>query len=344
MIEAGADMVTTTGVPALGAVEIYRSAAGPPRPILYGMGRLCYSPDAVLRSERPDDDDSLIVRTRIDGLRVTLEIYPIDLKAAQGPAGVPRLADMAHAREILDRLQRLSEPFHTLIRTEPYGSTVRGVIVVERKRWPCREQGPVRRALFAGVGVSALMAVSSGLARPASVAAHANEFALVAVGDMVISRPLSMLQNPGALGDPRPFADAVALLRQSDAAYGNLETVIIDIRNFTGAPYSWDGDWPLSSVPDVAQDLASMHLNLVSRANNHALDWGLEGLRECGRRVAAAGIAQAGVGEDSSQAAAPGLLSERQGHDCPRVDGLDLQANHQRLARQRGRASGPTGR
>ncbi len=161
--------------------------------------------------------------------------------------------------------------------------------------------------------LSVLMAVSGGLARPAQAAGHANEFALVAVGDMVISRPLSMLQNRGALADPRPFADAIALLRHSDAAYGNLETVIIDIRKFTGAPSSWDGDWPLSSVPEVAQDLASMHFNLVSRANNHALDWGLEGLRECGQRVAAAGIAQAGVGEDAREAAAPGYYRSAKG-------------------------------
>jgi poly-gamma-glutamate capsule biosynthesis protein CapA/YwtB (metallophosphatase superfamily) len=171
----------------------------------------------------------------------------------------------------------------------------------------------VRYAAPGWAWVSAMMAVSSGLPRLAQAADHANEFALVAVGDMVISRPLSMLQNPGALSDPRPFADAMALLRQSDAAYGNLETVIVDIRNFSGAPYSWDGDWPLSSVPEVAQDLASMHINLVSRANNHALDWGLDGLRECGRRVAAAGIAQAGVGEDAREAAAPGYYRSAKG-------------------------------
>jgi poly-gamma-glutamate synthesis protein (capsule biosynthesis protein) len=158
-----------------------------------------------------------------------------------------------------------------------------------------------------------MTAMSSGLPRLAQAADHASEFALVAVGDLVISRPLSMLQNRGALGDPRPFADAMALIRQSDAAYGNLETVIIDIRKFAGAPYSWDGDWPLSSVPEVAQDLASMHVNLVSRANNHALDWGLDGLRECGRWVAAAGIAQAGVGEDAGEAAAPGYYPSAKG-------------------------------
>jgi poly-gamma-glutamate capsule biosynthesis protein CapA/YwtB (metallophosphatase superfamily) len=158
-----------------------------------------------------------------------------------------------------------------------------------------------------------LIALLAGVPPVVQASGPPRDFALVAVGDMVISRPLSMLQNPGALNDPRPFADALALLRQSDATYGNLETVIIDIRKFAGAPYSWDGDWPLSSVPEVAHDLELMHINLVSRANNHALDWGLEGMRECGRRVAAAGIAQAGVGEDAKEAAAPGYLASAKG-------------------------------
>jgi poly-gamma-glutamate capsule biosynthesis protein CapA/YwtB (metallophosphatase superfamily) len=155
----------------------------------------------------------------------------------------------------------------------------------------------------------ALMVLLAGVPLLVQTAAAGNDFVLVAVGDMVISRPLSMLQNRGALDDPRPFADTLALLRHCDAAYGNLETVILDLRRFTGAPYSWAGDWPLSSVPEVADDLALMHFSLVSRANNHALDWGLEGMRESGRRVAAAGLAQAGVGEDATSAAAPGYYA-----------------------------------
>ena len=114
-----------------------------------------------------------------------------------------------------------------------------------------------------------------------------------------------MLQQPGAFDDSQRFADTVALLKQSDVTYGNFETVIVDARNFSGAPYSWDGDWMLSSVPQVAADLARMHVNIISRANNHALDWGLEGMHETDRWVAAAGLIQAGIGEDAEQAAAP---------------------------------------
>ncbi len=169
------------------------------------------------------------------------------------------------------------------------------------------------RSAIRCAGRATLLAIAAGAALVAQAAGPAGEFTLAAVGDMVISRPLSMLQNPGAFSDARAFADALALLRRSDAVYGNLETTIIDIRNFSGAPYSWEGDWPLSSVPEVAHDLALMHVNLVSRANNHALDWGLEGMRESGRRVAAEGIAQAGVGDEAGAAAAPGYFASAKG-------------------------------
>ena len=97
-------------------------------------------------------------------------------------------------------------------------------------------------------------------------AGDAGTFTLVAVGDLVMSRPISMLQQSGAFDGARAFADAVALLRDADVTYGNLETVILDVRNFSGAPYSWDGDWMLSSVPEVASDLAAMHFKIVARA------------------------------------------------------------------------------
>ena len=141
----------------------------------------------------------------------------------------------------------------------------------------------------------------------------AADFTLVAVGDLVISRPISMLQQPGAFDQSQRFADTVALLKRSDVTYGNFETVIVDARHFAGAPYSWDGDWMLSSTPQVAADLVAMHFNLVSRANNHALDWGLEGARESDHWLAAAGLANAGMGENAEQAATARYYSTAKG-------------------------------
>jgi len=98
------------------------------------------------------------------------------------------------------------------------------------------------------------------------------------------------------------------VLRGVDVLYGNLETTVFDVRNFAGAPYSWDGDWTNSSEPAVARDLKAMGFGIVSRANNHALDWGLEGMRETSRHLDEAGIVYAGVGEERGLARAPRYL------------------------------------
>jgi poly-gamma-glutamate capsule biosynthesis protein CapA/YwtB (metallophosphatase superfamily) len=125
-------------------------------------------------------------------------------------------------------------------------------------------------------------------------------FTVAAVGDLIISRPLSQYaaRLPG-------FDAVLRVLRAPDVLYGNLETTIFDSRYFSGAPYSWDGDWTNSSDPGVARDLKSMGFALVSRANNHSLDWGLEGMRETNRHLDDAGIVYAGVGEERGLARAP---------------------------------------
>lgn len=85
-------------------------------------------------------------------------------------------------------------------------------------------------------------------------------FTVGAMGDLIISRPLS--QYAGRLP---AFKATLDVLRGTDALYRNLETPIFDARNFTGAPYSWDGDWTNSSVPAVAKDLRAMGFGIVSR-------------------------------------------------------------------------------
>jgi hypothetical protein len=126
-------------------------------------------------------------------------------------------------------------------------------------------------------------------------------FTLAAVGDLVISRPLTQLEprEPG-------FAAALKVLRRADMAFGNLETTIFDLGGFTGHPATWDGDWALSAPPDVAPDLARMGFRLLSRANNHVMDWGVEGMRETTRHLAQAGLAHAGAGEHRGLARAAG--------------------------------------
>jgi poly-gamma-glutamate capsule biosynthesis protein CapA/YwtB (metallophosphatase superfamily) len=133
-------------------------------------------------------------------------------------------------------------------------------------------------------------------------------FTLVTVGDCIISRPL--LQYAA---HDEAFRKAVDILKRADVTYGNMETSIFDLRHFTGYPYPGPDDVSLVAAPEVAKDLAQMGFDLVSRANNHALDWGVEGMRETSHWLEAAGIAYAGAGENLGLAQAAGYFESAKG-------------------------------
>lgn len=136
----------------------------------------------------------------------------------------------------------------------------------------------------------------------------ADGFTLAAVGDCIISRPVS----PMLAGD-RGLAGVVRILRDATATFGNFEGSAIDIREFKGYPHGAVDDWALISTPDVAADLKSLGFDLLSRANNHALDWGIEGMRETTRHLDAAGLVHAGSGENRALARAPRYLETERG-------------------------------
>lgn len=134
------------------------------------------------------------------------------------------------------------------------------------------------------------------------------ELTLALAGDCIPTRPIGQLE-----ARLPAFAAVLDLLRGADVSCGNLETVIADVAGFGGHPYSWDGDWPLLAEPAVAADLASMGFDVFARANNHALDWGLEGMRETTGWLDAAGLAHSGAGERLGLARRAGFHETPQG-------------------------------
>jgi len=125
----------------------------------------------------------------------------------------------------------------------------------------------------------------------------ADGFTLAAVGDLIISRPLSQM-----LARDAAFAAVDKIIRDADAAFGNFETTAFDMRGFKGYPGGGGDDWSIVALPGVPRDLKTLGFDLVSRANNHALDWGIEGMRETGRLLDEAGLAHAGAGESRAEA------------------------------------------
>ncbi|MER9128034.1 CapA family protein [Mesorhizobium sp. M0959] len=134
----------------------------------------------------------------------------------------------------------------------------------------------------------------------------ADGFTIVAVGDLILSRPLTKYQHPG-------FDDIVKILREADVTFGNMESLIFDIRSFQGSPQAEHGGCYHVSLPELGPDLKAMGFNLMSRANNHTLDWGLEGMRETSRILDESGIIHAGVGENLAQAGAARFLETSRG-------------------------------
>ncbi len=133
-------------------------------------------------------------------------------------------------------------------------------------------------------------------------------FTLVTVGDCIISRPLFQYA-----ANDEGFRKVIEILKRADVTYGNMETSILDLRHFAGYPYPGPDDVTLVASPAVAKDLAQMGFDLVSRANNHALDWGVEGMRETSHWLEGAGIAYAGAGENLGLAQAAGYFEGAKG-------------------------------
>ncbi|MGZ2505264.1 poly-gamma-glutamate capsule biosynthesis protein CapA/YwtB (metallophosphatase superfamily) [Rhizobium beringeri] len=134
----------------------------------------------------------------------------------------------------------------------------------------------------------------------------ADGFTMVAVGDLIVSRPLTKGNHPG-------FDEIAQILRDADATFGNMETLIFDIRSFKGSPQAEYGGAYHISVPELGADLKAIGFNLMSRANNHSLDWGVEGMRETSRVLDESGIIHAGVGENLAQSGAARFLETARG-------------------------------
>jgi poly-gamma-glutamate capsule biosynthesis protein CapA/YwtB (metallophosphatase superfamily) len=126
---------------------------------------------------------------------------------------------------------------------------------------------------------------------------------LVATGDSLVTRKLSVY-------DEQEYLSLIKLLRQGDVVFTNLETLIHSYEGYAAAESG--GTW-MTSPPYVAEELAWAGINLVSRANNHAMDYSVTGMRVTSRYLDEARIAYAGVGESLSAARSPVYIETKGG-------------------------------
>jgi poly-gamma-glutamate synthesis protein (capsule biosynthesis protein) len=126
-------------------------------------------------------------------------------------------------------------------------------------------------------------------------------------GDVMLGRLVGEIID--ARGATYPLAPIAELMRGADLTLVNLECAITDSTSpWPGAPKAFYFGAP----PAAVKTLTHAGVDLVSAANNHTLDFDVQGLRDTLRHLAQAGIACAGAGENAAAARAPTLV-ERSG-------------------------------
>ena len=131
------------------------------------------------------------------------------------------------------------------------------------------------------------------------------EVTLMAVGDLMLARTIG--ERVVTDGPQSIFAGVQPVLGSADLLVGNLECAITD----RGQPEPGKS-YTFAAPPLAADSLSSAGFDVLSLANNHALDYGFEGLAETQRHLNDRGIAFVGVGENEAAAHRP-LIVERNG-------------------------------
>jgi poly-gamma-glutamate synthesis protein (capsule biosynthesis protein) len=134
-------------------------------------------------------------------------------------------------------------------------------------------------------------------------ASEAERFSIALGGDFMLTRPITMHDEPA-------FLAVVDAFRDCDAGFVNLETVVRRLNE--GAPGITRGTY-MTTAPELLNDLKWIGINLVCCANNHAYDYGEGGLLATLNHLDAAGIVHAGSGRNLAEARMPGYLETRAG-------------------------------
>jgi poly-gamma-glutamate capsule biosynthesis protein CapA/YwtB (metallophosphatase superfamily) len=122
-------------------------------------------------------------------------------------------------------------------------------------------------------------------------------------GDCIVTRGAMLTADPRAteLGD---------LIRSADFAFANLEVLPNDFR---GYPARFPGGSHIAASQHVLDEVLAAGFDVVGCANNHALDFGVEGLLATIEALTTRGLPFAGIGRNLSQAGRPVYVDRPEG-------------------------------
>jgi poly-gamma-glutamate synthesis protein (capsule biosynthesis protein) len=126
---------------------------------------------------------------------------------------------------------------------------------------------------------------------------------LAAVGDIMLDRGLGVAIGRGDLD--YPFAAVSSVLQSADLTVGNLESALGDQGSAATKSYTF------RAPPAAAGALAVGGVDVLSLANNHAMDYGAEALIQGIQLLSAEGIVAVGAGANLGQARAPTVVAVR---------------------------------
>src|SRR5437588_6428859 len=141
------------------------------------------------------------------------------------------------------------------------------------------------------------------LAVAAQTSAPDASFRFALTGDSIIERRLSVYDEP-------QYLRMLDHIRGADAAFTNFEMLIHNFE-YPGAPMS--GGTYMGASPWVLDELKWAGFRLFAAANNHSLDFGVDGLLSNIRHLEQAAVVYAGAGVNLARARAPGYLDTKKG-------------------------------
>lgn len=132
---------------------------------------------------------------------------------------------------------------------------------------------------------------------------ESESFRLALTGDSMVTRRTSLDGDPDA-------RELRHVIESADLAFTNLEVLPNDFR---GYPALESGGTHLAAHSWVVDELLQMGFDLFSAANNHALDYSIEGLLAALEVLERKRVAFAGIGRNLAEARMPAYLEHRGG-------------------------------
>lgn len=190
-----------------------------------------------------------------------------------------------------------------------------------------------RHIVRMAAAVGGVVALAAGLgAEQARPPASRPALSIALTGDSIITRRMSVYQEPA-------FLRLIEIIRGADAAFTNLEMLFHDYEPY---PMNQSGGTYMRAEPALVRELTWAGFDLVSRANNHTGDYGTEGMRLTTKYVDAAGLVQAGVGENLAEAREAKFLETAKGR-VALISVASTFPDHSRAGRPRGAVRGRPG-